>query len=114
MKRLAEVFSYLRFPEEIDPSSFGVDLSVDRPIDRSESSVYAGNGKVVKIYDGFMSQIINWGVLCKYQLLTNKVAELITYEPRIIEEFGFDLKVIQIEKIGINYSRRRLCSVSQL
>ena len=109
MKVWPEFFTYLRVPGEMDPAKYGVDLGTAEPIDRAESSVYAACQRVTKVYDGFMSHLIDWPVLCKYQYLTERVRELISNNPRLNKDF----RVVPVEKIGRLPGRATLCSVSE-
>lgn len=113
MKNWAEIFRGLRLPTEIDPKEFGVDLRTDKPIDVAEASVYAGKRKVVKVYDGFMAHLINWWVLNRYQVLTSAIDRVVRNNEELAAEFGFGLRVVPIEIIGVVAGRSKLCSVSQ-
>lgn len=108
MKRWSELATYLRLPGEIDPARLGIDLSTAQPIDKSESSVYASGDKVLKIYNGFMSHLIDWIVLCRYQEVTRIVAELIEKDTRFCGSF----RVVPIERIGRLKNRSLVCAVS--
>ncbi len=113
MANWTEVFQGLQIPTEIDPKEYGVDLVRDKPIDVAEASIYAGTGKVVKVYDGFRSYLIDWFVLCRYTQLTKTVGRLVTNNPQIEEIFGCPVRVVLIERVGVVTRRSYLCAVSE-
>lgn len=113
MKNFIEVFRGLRLPTEIDPGEYGVNLTTDSPLDVSESRVFLGGDKVFKVYDGFMSQMIDWFVLCRYNQLAKVVGRLVSDNKEVEQLFGFPVRVVPIERIGVVSRGRHCCSVSE-
>lgn len=99
-------------PEEIGFLDFGVPRSEIVLLDRMEASVYRAGGKVFKIYDGFMSHLINMDVLRRYQKLTKRTIEIVHFCPEIENDFGFRIKVVPIERTGKLLGKIVTCSIS--
>ena len=100
-------------PEEIDFLDFGVPRSEVVLLDRMEASVYRVGGKVLKVYDGFMSHLINISVPRQYQQLTERTVQIIRNCPDVEEAFGYKIVISPIEKVGRLKGKTNACSVSE-